>query len=377
MPSAELSSLEQVFVDLANAGLQGDIDTVRVLTRRASRRLPDGTAHPSALKQALLDALGQPSPRDASPLRGSGSSATRPRATTVWTSTDPVTTPVLAPDVTAQLEMLIHEHHVPENLYGFGLAPSRTVLFTGAPGVGKTMTAAYVAQKLGAPLMTVNFASLISSLLGQTGSNLQEAVDAAIDKNAVLFFDELDAVAKSRGDQQDLGEMKRVVNVVLQQLDRWPAGNLLIAATNHPELLDDAIFRRFDSSIAFEMPGVQERRQFLHQHDVLNRMDINDAVLDAVAIIFEGHSLSVLDTEMRTMTRRIVLNGRVEDASEAILETIVLNAQKNLEITPQKRAALVHGAKRLGWTQRRTAQWLGVSHVTIGNDLRTKTPIGN
>ncbi|MFB4353215.1 ATP-binding protein [Microbacterium sp. LS_15] len=315
-----------------------------------------------------MEALALPGPAAVSPLRGT---APAPAIDGAWARIiEDAPDVVLAPELSAQVELLISEHASAAELSGFGLTPSRTVLFTGPPGVGKTVTAAHVAARLQVPLITVNFATLISSLMGKTGSNFQELVDSAHEAGAVLFLDEFDAIAKSRGDQQDLGEMKRVVNVVLQQLDAWPAGRLLIAATNHPELLDNAIFRRFDAEIAFCAPGPEERRRFLDAHDVLDRLAVAAATREAMALSFEGETLSTLDVWVKTATRRIVLGGRTSAASEELLAAITTDARRRATQSADVRAGLARAAHAMGWTQRRTADWLGVSHVTIGNDLR-------
>jgi hypothetical protein len=359
MPASELTPFEQAFIDLARAGVTGDDDGVRILARRVSRRVPSGVQHTARFKEALWDVLATPGPGNASPLRGSAESGTLPRVV------DEAPNVVLAPDVAAQVELLISEHNSAVELQGFGLAPSRTVLFTGPPGVGKTLTAAHIAGRLRVPLMTVNFASLVSSLMGKTGSNLQELANSARESGSVLFLDEFDAIAKSRGDQQDLGEMKRVVNVVLQQLDVWPAGRLLLAATNHPELLDEAIFRRFDASITFGAPGAGERLRFLNGHAVLDNLQVATATREALAVSFAGATLSTVDVWVRSVTRRIVLEGRVEKASEELLQAVATEARRRAQESVDVRAGLAQSAQKMGWTQRRTAEWLGVSHVTV------------
>lgn len=159
--------------------------------------------------------------------------------------------PVWTPDIEMGLKSLIDEWLNMGRLLAAGLEPSRTVLLSGPPGVGKTLAATYLAEQLHLPLVTLNLASAVNSLLGKTGNNLVKVLSYARSQPCVLLLDEFDTFAKRRDDGQDVGELKRVVNVLLQAIDEWPATSLLVAATNHEELLDRAVFRRFDFWLRF------------------------------------------------------------------------------------------------------------------------------
>ena len=123
--------------------------------------------------------------------------------------------------------------------------------------MGKTMAAQWVATQLGLPLAVLDLSSVMSSLLGKTGINLRHAFDYAKQSECVLLLDELDAIGKRRGDDSDVGE--RLVTVLLQQVDDWPDGAGLILG-NHPELLDAAVWRRFDLAVPFPEPDTELRR---------------------------------------------------------------------------------------------------------------------
>ena len=127
-----------------------------------------------------------------------------------------------------------------------GLSPTRSAIFVGPPGVGKTLTARWLASQLGVPLYVLDLTAVMSSLLGRSGTNLRAALDFAKRSPCVLLLDEIDAIAKRRSDDTDIGELKRLVTVILQEVDEWPATGLLLAATNHAELIDPALWRRFD-----------------------------------------------------------------------------------------------------------------------------------
>ncbi len=369
--SAKLSYLEQALVDIARVALSGDLDGVRQLSRRIARRPPEDAVHPAALKEQLFATLAAAPAGEGSLLRG----ADDPVADDVSWIQSPtgVAPPVLMEGVRRSIDLIIAEHATPARLHEFGLTPSRAVLFTGPPGVGKTLTAGYIASELGLPLITLNLASLMSSLMGQTGKNLQDVLSRAATEPCVLFLDEFDALAKSRVDASDVGEVKRLVNVVLQQLDQWPPGGLLIAATNHPQLLDAAVHRRFDTTVEFLLPGFDERVQFLGQSRIAALRESDEALLRVVALISEGWSLADLDSWTTRAARAAVLvnaEGPV-DIEEAILDSAKERARAWASQSPRKRAQLSRlAAKKLGWTQRKIAEWLGVSHVTIGKDMK-------
>ncbi len=142
-----------------------------------------------------------------------------------------------------------------------GLDAQNSLLLYGAPGVGKTTIAKFISKKTGLPLITARLDAVISSLLGNTSKNIRKIFEYADSKPCILFLDEFDAIAKARDDQHEMGELKRVINSLLQNIDLFTQNNILIAATNHPELLDKAIWRRFNTVIEVGQPdanGINE-----------------------------------------------------------------------------------------------------------------------
>ena len=137
-----------------------------------------------------------------------------------------------------------------------GLKPSHKLLFCGPPGCGKTATAEVIAAELGLPLVYIRFDSVVSSLLGETASNLRKVFEYIHEETWVVLFDEFDAIGRSRDDATEHGEIKRVVNAFLQMLDNFHGRSLLIAATNFEQALDPALWRRFDEVMRFERPTV-------------------------------------------------------------------------------------------------------------------------
>jgi SpoVK/Ycf46/Vps4 family AAA+-type ATPase len=158
-----------------------------------------------------------------------------------------------------QIEQIIKEFLNWDVLISNGVYPIRRVLFYGPPGCGKTLTAKVIASEMGLPLLYVRFDAIISSYLGETASNIRKVFDYAKNNSFVILFDEFDAIARSRNDSYEHGEIKRVVNAFLQQLDNFKGKSLVVAATNFEDSLDYAIWRRFDNTLQFSMPNNEER----------------------------------------------------------------------------------------------------------------------
>jgi AAA+ superfamily predicted ATPase len=166
---------------------------------------------------------------------------------------------VLTSENKQKIEQIIREFLNWDVLMSNGVYPTRRVLFYGPPGCGKTMTAGAIAAEIGLPLLYVRFDAIISSYLGETAGNIRKVFDFVNSDSYVMLFDEFDAIARSRNDQYEHGEIKRVVNTFLQQIDNFKGRSLVIAATNFEQSLDYAIWRRFDSTLRFDMPDNNER----------------------------------------------------------------------------------------------------------------------
>lgn len=163
------------------------------------------------------------------------------------------------------VERMMYEFREWEVLEANGLHPVHRILFCGPSGCGKTATAESVATQLSLPLLYVRFDAVVSSLLGETAANLRKVFDFASRGQWVILFDEFDAIGRSRDDSTEHGEIKRVVNSLLQLMDSFRGRSLLIAATNYEKSLDSAIWRRFDEVIRFGMPTVDQIRELVER----------------------------------------------------------------------------------------------------------------
>jgi SpoVK/Ycf46/Vps4 family AAA+-type ATPase len=154
-----------------------------------------------------------------------------------------------------KVQQLTKEHKYIDELTKYNLPVNNKILLHGFSGCGKTTTAKAIANEIGKPILILNLSNIVSSRIGETSQNIRMLFDKAAREKAVLFLDEFDQIGKARGnDDKDVGEMRRLVNTVIQLIDYLPQNSLLIAATNHSHIIDVALLRRFQLKIDFKMP---------------------------------------------------------------------------------------------------------------------------
>ena len=166
---------------------------------------------------------------------------------------------VLDVSTTEVINGLLEEFRQRASLHAHGVEPRTTLIFVGPPGCGKSLTAEALAGELGLGLARVRLAAVVSSFLGETAKNLEQIFAFLRTGSWVLLFDEFDMLARERGDRIDHGEVRRIVTALLQLVEDTHADSLVIATTNHPQLLDSALWRRFDEVVGFELPQFDER----------------------------------------------------------------------------------------------------------------------
>lgn len=227
---------------------------------------------------------------------------------------------VLSKAALSAIEDVLEEQRRANILRTYGLQPSSKVLFFGPPGCGKTMAAEVIAYELDLPLAIVRIDTLVSSYLGETAANLRKVFDF-IEQNAVVaLFDEFDALGKERADNSEHGELRRVVNAVLQMMDAYRGKSLLIAATNHEQILDSAVWRRFDDTLEFPLPSAELLPQILQLklRGVRRQFEVDAPEL---AKMFNELSPADIERIVRRAIKRMILRNQeflaVKDLSQA------------------------------------------------------------
>lgn len=210
----------------------------------------------------------------------------------------------LRSDVSARIQELLEEHRRAGVLHAHGLSPSQALLFVGPPGTGKTTSAEAIAAELGVPLARVNLPTVVSSLLGETSRNLAAIFDACRSEPWVVLFDEFDSLGRERSDATEHGELKRVVTTFLQLLDDHSGPAVIIAATNHPTMLDEAVWRRFDEVLGFRLPTQKDIERQLRR--LFRRVKL-DADFRSVAQMLKGASQADVELVSRVAMKRAVL----------------------------------------------------------------------
>lgn len=366
--SGELASLSAQLVHLARLALAGRAQDVRLHLRRVARRYQ--TLLPAFSNEVV--ALLREAPTRSSPLRRSEAPAvpvdqdSRLQLVRHELSPSLDVEPIFEPSTRSRLGQLVVERRSAEKLLASGLTPTRSVLFTGPPGVGKSLAARWVSRELGLPLLTLDLSAVMSSFLGRTGNNLRFVLDYAKGTECVLLLDELDAIAKRRDDATEVGELKRLVTVLLQEIDDWPSEGLLIAATNHPDLLDPAVWRRFELKVDFHLPeadGVRQAIDIFMGADAARLNGWREILVGALA----GASFSDIERELSQVRRGSAVG-------EAPIETLLGGVvERRLgALSRQERAGLTARLVRDGKMSAREVNKLtGVSRDTIRKALAT------
>lgn len=357
---AEKRIKDDEIVQIARLALAGRPQDVQAYIRRLARRYQGELPTVAAQLTELL----QEAPTRQSPLRREAAAPvpvdleSRLQLLRIEDTPTLEVEPIWESGIKRALDQIISERRRDAELFKQGLSPTRSIIFTGPPGVGKTLAARWIARELHRPLLTLDLSAVMSSFLGRTGTNVRHVLDYAKSVNGVLLLDELDSIAKRRDDTTDVGELKRLVTVLLQEIDDWPATGLLIAATNHSDLLDPAVWRRFEMRVDFPMPTDASVRRAIETF--LGSGKASAAWNDVLAVALRGLSFSDIEREVMLARRAAVTRDiTLEDALGQVVQSRVE------PLARRERGQIAMWLTEAGISQRQVHELTGVSRDTI------------
>lgn len=232
--------------------------------------------------------------------------------------------PHMPPALERAVSMLKSEWEHLNDLAQVGSSPAMSCLLTGAPGTGKTSLALWLGVQLGLPVLTVRVDAMMSSFLGTTSRNIAQVFNFANRFRCILLLDELDSIAKLRDDPNEVGEIKRVVNALLQNLDTRVLSGITIGITNHPKLLDPAVWRRFAAQIEVPLPNADAREAIISRYE--QPIEIKPAVKRFMVLMTEGASGAEIETIVNLYKKRSVLSPLPTSPIECLRDIAHLNS---------------------------------------------------
>lgn len=234
---------------------------------------------------------------------------------------------LILPDAVKKITYsFLEEQFRADLLRSYGLEPRHKIILAGNPGTGKTSYAEALAERLMIPLYMVRYDALIGSYLGETAMRLRQLFDFVSTRNCILFFDEFDTIGKERGDAHELGEIKRVVSSLLLMTDSLPSYTIVIGASNHPELLDRAVWRRFQIRVELPMPDTNAIADWLKLFEQKNNFSFSEN-LNELAKSLEGRNFGDIEIFAESVLRRYILALPNDDVKPLVSEELA-----NLEL---------------------------------------------
>lgn len=268
--------------------------------------------------------------------------------------------PLLPSQLQGRLTQIVREHSQADLLRANGIKATRSAMFVGQPGVGKTLAARWLAAQLQRPLWVLDLTAVMSSMLGKTGNNLRAVIDHAKNHHAILLLDEIDTIGKKRDDESDVGELKRLVTVLLQEIESWPDSGMLLAATNHPTLIDNALWRRFDAVLEFPAPDISLIIEAINRF-LGPDQDFFKDYIGLMAQLLNGMSFSIIERYVTDIRRsRLLENLGAFDAIQPLICDRIGNIDKSAR---QKLATSL--AKTTSLSQHEISRLTNVARATI------------
>lgn len=366
-PAAVKQTLAQISDDESAKGNDRLAQEFKLLSRAKS------------LERPIEAAASFPESYRATPAKGPWRNASEPRQWSMEVPGERLSELVLPDAMLGQLQRAVNDLLNEDRLKDWGVLEATRVLLHGPPGTGKTVAARAISGEAKRPMIVVSLDQVMSSYLGETAKNVGAAFEQAIHDGAVIFLDEIDALAKSRDDGQDVGELKRTVNSILQILDRTKDVVPVIAATNHAQVLDAAIWRRFSDIIAFERPDGKARRAILDRLMQQVPAKVTQWSPANLALLTEGFTGSDLRRLVMNATRSALHSGSNAVGDEHVLsalhESIRMVHGKSIPLERLMEIGTVTALSQKGHTYREIAKEMGYGSTNTVF-LILKAPLG-
>jgi len=227
---------------------------------------------------------------------------------------------ILTDPLRKKIDRILLEYRHMERIEQHGLIHKRKLILIGPPGTGKTMTASVLAGELGLPLFQVRLDGLISRYMGETASKLRLIFDSIENTLGIFFFDEFDAIGAERGLANDVGEARRILNSFLQMVEETKSNSLILAATNHPEILDNALFRRFDDALIYELPDNEHIVSLLKER--LSGYPPDDFEWRLISEKAKGLNYAEITYASNEVIKSAIMNGESKITTYAIISAL-------------------------------------------------------
>jgi SpoVK/Ycf46/Vps4 family AAA+-type ATPase len=240
---------------------------------------------------------------------------------------------IVAPSLRDRVDRVLREFRQQDKLKSHALSHRRKLMLCGPPGTGKTMTAAIIAGELGLPLCTILLDKLVTKFMGETGAKLRQVFDAIAQRTGVFLFDEFDAIGAERNRDNDVGEIRRVLNAFLQLIEQDRSDSIIITATNNHGILDHALFRRFDDVLTYQLPGKEDVAGLLN--NCLHNFRPATLPTSKVVLAAKGLSHGELTLACRDAIKEAVLADHPQ-----------VDGQTLLNMLAERRAAKISSVKR-------------------------------
>lgn len=283
--------------------------------------------------------------------------------------------PIFPAELSGAIGQLVNEWENIGKLERFGVKPSLSCLLFGMPGTGKTQLALYIAKMLGLPVVLAKLDGLVSSLLGTSARNITNLFKFAAQHRCLLLLDEFDAVAKARNDSQEVGEIKRIVNSLLQCIDERANQGMTIAITNHEVLLDPAVWRRFDVRVFVPKPDLKGREMIIRKY--LKPLELSDEKVKLLSLITENYCGSDIELLVTHFKRHTALSEDSVQFIKIVRSLLTINASTTSELATYVRdntdsSVMYKLNKDSGFTQREIGNIFETSLSKVSRSIREK-----